>query len=159
MWEFWVFRGYVFPFLPLTHAARRKAVNPRTSFLNPRPSWISTMNPNWYIAKPVPCGLPVFHPTISPMISSSGLFTFLMHFTHALNKHEPIAISAIVNLCNLLICSLSLPNCCCGLKRRVLRPVVEEAGFHDCEQLSSGERVVGEVSSPRGSPISATNLW
>jgi hypothetical protein len=36
--------------------------------------------------------------------------------------------------------------------------VVEEAGCQACEKLSSGERVVGEVSSPGGSPVAATEL-
>jgi hypothetical protein len=36
--------------------------------------------------------------------------------------------------------------------------VVEEAGFQDCEKLSSGERVAREVISPGGGPIAATEL-
>jgi hypothetical protein len=36
--------------------------------------------------------------------------------------------------------------------------MVEEAGCQACEKLSSGERVVGEVSSPGGSPVAATEL-
>ena len=46
----------------------------------------------------------------------------------------------------------------CGLKRQVVRPVVEEAGCRDCEKLSLGERVCWEVISPGGSPIPATKL-
>jgi hypothetical protein len=36
--------------------------------------------------------------------------------------------------------------------------MVEEAGCQACEKLSSGERVVGEVSSPGGSPITTIEL-
>jgi hypothetical protein len=44
------------------------------------------------------------------------------------------------------------------LKIWIVMPVVEEAGFHAREQLYLGERVVGEVISPRGSPVVATEL-
>jgi hypothetical protein len=93
-----------------------------------------------------------------PTSSSSGFLPSLVQFTHALNKHATRAISAIVNLCNLLSHPLTLPNLLLCFEEAGFRLVVEEAGCWACEQLSSCERVVGEVSSPGGSPVAAKDL-
>ena len=82
-----------------------------------------------------------------------------MQFTHALNKYATIVNFYFVNLCKLLIRPLALPYLGGhGLKRRVVRLMVEEASCQSYEKISPGERVCWEVISPGGSPVPATEL-
>jgi hypothetical protein len=82
-----------------------------------------------------------------------------VQFTHALNKYASIVIFAWLNLCKLLIRPLALPDLGGhGLKRRVVRLMVEEASCQSYEKISPGERVCSEVISPGGSPVPAIEL-
>jgi hypothetical protein len=80
-------------------------------------------------------------------------------FTNTLNKYTSIVIYAWVNLCKLLIRPLALPNLGGrGLKRWVVRLMVEEAGCQAYEKISLGERVCWEVISSGVSLVPATEL-